>query len=258
MKRSAAKLAAAQNIWDVYRSIYARRGVDVAGRCANWARQKRNSLEKYSAGNIFDKLCGDGCKALPLAFLIAIVQPLRSFEKKWKQITGTGRQREQKIRAIEKTADVLEDLLSSLAEVLITGSHLSTDAGRLKEVRQELISPSENLLTWGTTPYVSDPAIVIHTLRTYASLLQTFESSQKSTAVASSDMFAKYLFSAYVYRATGRFHDEEVSALIGAALSVTYDETAHRVWRSRNYKRIDKSISSIAEMLTDFGTVSST
>jgi hypothetical protein len=71
-------------------------------------------------------------------------------------------------------------------------------------------------------------------------------------------MLAKYLFSAYVYRATSRFHDKEVSDLIGAALGITYDETAHRMWRNRNYKRIDKTLSNIADILADFGKVSTT
>lgn len=46
--------------------------------------------------------------------------------------------------------------------------------------------------------------------------------------------------------------------MIGAAIGTDYDETAHRMWRSRHYKQIDKNFSNIAELFTDFGVVSAT
>jgi hypothetical protein len=44
----------------------------------------------------------------------------------------------------------------------------------------------------------------------------------------------------YVKHETGRFHDREVSALIGAVTGETYDETAHRAWRHKHYSRLAK------------------
>jgi len=121
MKDAKSKLAATQNLWKVYRSIYARKGFDLAGKLVKWADRKRLSLDEYGPRKSFDDLCEKGCNALPLAALIAIIQPLRSFEKSWKKITGTPRQRKQKIRAIEKAAVAMEDLHNSFAKVFVEG-----------------------------------------------------------------------------------------------------------------------------------------
>ena len=258
MKNSAARLAAAQNLWDLECSICAKRGLDFAGLCAKWAEKKRLSLEEYGPKKSFDNLRKEGCAALPLALLFATVRPLRSFGEKWQRITGTSRQREQKIRAMEKAADALEDLLGSLADVHIADLRESMDVDDLEALREELISPSDSALKTFASSYVADPSIVIHSLRVYESALNAFQPSSEDTSATSSDMLAKYLFSAYVHRATGRFHDSEVSSLIGAALDVIYDETAHRMWRNRNYERIDKGLGFVAEILTDFGKVSAT
>lgn len=51
-------------------------------------------------------------------------------------------------------------------------------------------------------------------------------------------------------------HDVEVSALIGSALGREgYDETAHRMWRSRNYERLEKGNSSLVQILLGIGVV---
>jgi hypothetical protein len=60
----------------------------------------------------------------------------------------------------------------------------------------------------------------------------------------------KYVLASYVKRSTGRFHDRNVSALIGALTqSSDFNEVAQRMWRSRNYKRLDKHFSWIAALL---------
>lgn len=258
MKNSAAKLAAMQNLWDLYRSISAKRGLNVSERSARCAERRRRSLQKYVGRASFDKLRRAGCSALPLAITIAIMKPSRSFENKWQTITGSTRQRKQKIQAIEKAANVLEDLLGSLVDVMIEDRRGTIDIVSRKKLRNELISPNDDVLDTVKQPFMSDPAIIVRALRTYASILQMFESPRNSATLASSDMFAKYLFSAYVYRATGRFHDEEVSTLIGEVLGIPYEVTAHRMWRMRNYKRIDKNLSELAEMLFAFGIISAT
>ncbi len=85
-----------------------------------------------------------------------------------------------------------------------------------------------------------------------------FDDSKKDIGVSTADTLAKYIFTAYVFRATTRFRDAEVSALIGASLGIDYDEIAHRMWRNRNYRRIDKKLSGIADMLTDLSIASAT
>jgi hypothetical protein len=54
---------------------------------------------------------------------------------------------------------------------------------------------------------------------------------------------AKYSLASVVKRVSGKFHDCEVSAMPGAALgNFEYDETAHRVWRIRNYDRLERCL----------------
>jgi len=186
-----ARLAASQNLWNLYRSIFARRGLDVEARSNRWSEEKRKGLARFSAETSFDELRESGCSALPLAIAIAMVQPLRSFEKKWAKITGTARERDQKIRAIEKAANVLEDLLGSVADVLIADACGALDTTGLKELRKDIIAP--NAIYRGTID-VPDPSTTIHALRTYVSVLTMLESIRKESGVASSGMLSKYFY----------------------------------------------------------------
>src|SRR5205807_4146772 len=52
---------------------------------------------------------------------------------------------------------------------------------------------------------------------------------------------SKALIVAYVTRATGSPHDEEVSALIAAATDTSYSTDAHRQWRSENARLIERT-----------------
>jgi len=138
MGRSAEKLAALQKLWDLYRSIFAQKGFDVAAEWTEWSEQKIQALDKYNSER-FKKLCTDGCKTLPLAILMALIKPLSSIENQWTKITGTPRKREQKIRTIEKAAAVLEDLLGSLPDAPTADNRGTMDTDSLKELRLELI-----------------------------------------------------------------------------------------------------------------------
>jgi hypothetical protein len=245
--------AALQEFWALCCAISLRRGVDVPPRLAKWSEQKKQSLDEYSTKPSFEKLCANGCYQLPPAIVMAIVQPLRSFEKKWKRITGTPRERDQTIRAIEKAAIALEGLLGSLEEAFSEDDSLELVSD--ENLRRQRTASPVFVLPYSDTLDLVDIHTTIGSLKACASILQVFELS-KASGVASADMFVKYLFSAYVYRATTQFHDEEVSVLIGSVMGTSYDETAHRMWRSRNYRRIDLRLSGVADILTDFGKVS--
>ncbi|MBB5328425.1 hypothetical protein [Tunturiibacter gelidoferens] len=254
MTNSAKKLAALQNLWDVYRSTFASRSdiarrLDIADFFAKWAEQKRLAFKRDGAMGSFDDLCRYGCKKLPLAIVVGMKEPVRSFGEKWQKIMGPTRQREQKIKALEKAADALEEVLSSVVDVLTLDFVGSMNPESIKAIRRALITPDQNSLRPAIYSHVQDPAITISALRTYASIL-------KYTTVTSPDMFARYLISAYVWRATGDFHDEEVSSLIAAGRDDVYDAQAHKMWRKRNYQRLNESLGSFADLLVDFGKVS--
>ena len=77
-------------------------------------------------------------------------------------------------------------------------------------------------------------------LRFHITLINFAQSLKADTETHSPEELAKYLFSSYVRRMTGDFHDRCVSGLIGEAVgSDGYSEVAHRMWRSRNYERLE-------------------
>lgn len=195
MDRSAKKIAALQKLWVLYCSIYARKGLDISFLLTNLSEQKRQLAKQYGAEDCFDGLCECGCQPKPLAIAMMIFQPLRSFERKWKQITGTPRQREQKIRAMEKAATALEEVLSTLADVIIEHHNPGpSNLDSLKSIRRDLMSPPDNGLMWAMATTVADPATTIHALREYASLLKLCDLSQTDSGLGSADAFAKYFF----------------------------------------------------------------
>ncbi len=111
MDKSAAKIAAMRNLLAVARPIHARIGLDISALMEELPARNRRIAREYGAEDCFDKLCNCGCTETVLALAMTVFQPLRSFEKKWKRVTGTPRQREQKIRAMEKAASALQEVL---------------------------------------------------------------------------------------------------------------------------------------------------
>jgi hypothetical protein len=74
-------------------------------------------------------------------------------------------------------------------------------------------------------------------LRVYAKLLQ----DGARHFGRRSDVYhniAKARLTAYVKFRSGRFHDKEIAALISAVSGNVYDETDHRTWRRKHYRRL--------------------
>lgn len=248
--------ASLRRLWDNYLSIRAKQGIDMADEFHQWAIAKRDSLKKFGADRSFDELCRSGCQSLPLAMILASIRPLVSLEMKWREVLGSPRQQGQRIRALEKAAVALEDLQASFADAVLADYRRLVPPDMLESVRKELINPSDLETIWPKTT-APHPATTIHTLRQYVSFLGKFGSIAEETRISSPDMLWKYTLSAYVKRATGGFYDAQVSALIGAVLNEVYDETAHRMWRSRNYERMDADFSFLAKLLISIGLVTS-
>ena len=142
------------------------------------------------------------------------------------------------------------------ADAVVAGFRNLVPPDLLTRTRNELISPTDLKDTWpkDAAPH---PGETIRVLRLYASLLRKLGSLGKKTGINSTDTLWKYVFSAYVHRATQGFHDVQVSRVIEAVLNEGYDETAHRMWRSRNYERIDADLSFLPKLLIGIGFVSS-
>jgi hypothetical protein len=227
------KIAAMNNLWSVICKVYGETGKDVPSELLKWSKEKERLAAKCTGEESFNELRLGGCHQVPIAMIMAIFQPLNLFELKWKRITGTSIQRKRKLRAIEKAATALEEI---------------ADIIRMENRNLALADSIDFLPVTG----VADLSTTIRTLNTYALILRMFEVPARQTGATTADMLPKYLFSAYVLRTTGSFYDRPVSALIGVALGASYDESAHRMWRRRNYKRIDKELSVYSDMFTEF------
>jgi hypothetical protein len=244
-----------QMLWEMHCSKGASLGLNMPLLWSSWATIKKDSLREWGADKSFDELCNQGCTPIPLAMTVELFRPLQSLETKWRAVTGSKRQREQKIHALERAANALEILQRSIADVVTSDLRESFDADLLEWFRKEIINPSTLDKDWDLP--VPHPATTIRALRLYASTLRMFEFLSAELQIDSTTTLAKYLISAYVEKATGTFHDANVSSLIGASMKTTYEETAHRMWRSRNYQRINSELSWSAPLLVAFGVITS-
>jgi hypothetical protein len=88
-------------------------------------------------------------------------------------------------------------------------------------------------------------------LRAYTRFVTMAETLSTQIETRSPLEFGKYVLTSYVKRMTGEFHDRCESGLIGEALGQQdYSETAHSMWRFRNYALLDGHHSTIVAVGT--------
>ncbi len=96
----------------------------------------------------------------------------------------------------------------------------------------------------------ASPYQTVKSLRMYAMGMKGLRSVAPIFGVRDLDEFSNYLLTAIVKAITARFHDREVSSLLGAFRDAdAYDETAHRMWRHRNFERLDAYLKSWVRFL---------
>jgi hypothetical protein len=151
----------------------------------------------------------------------------------WTQMIGHPDNREKAIRTLESAAQTLENLFSGVIESENEGKSLELERiGRLPVSR------------------------VVNELRFYTRLVNSASSISAETETRSPAELAKYLLSSYVRSMTGRFHDRSVSGLVGEVSGLPeYNEVAHRMWRTRNYERIDQHFSWMTRLLVTMSIV---
>lgn len=133
-----------------------------------------------------------------------------------------------------KTTQTLEHAIEALDELFCP----------LKAIEDEELNTK--LAQIGRIP----PTRIVSQLRFYIKFVNAAESIAADTENNSLAELLKYILSGYVNRATGRFHDRNVSGLIAEISgAVEYNEFAHRMWRSRNYDRLEKHLSGLVELL---------
>jgi hypothetical protein len=212
---------------DAYRKRWQAKGFNLDESLISWAKEEAKTLETWSARTDFDELCTHGCTPEILAVLIASFRFSPNLENFWTEMVGHPDNRQKTTKTLENAAVALETLFRRFIE-----SEDERQRAEFTKLRRLPISA------------------VVSELRFYIKFITLAERLSVDSESNSLAEICKYILAGYVKRSTGRFHDRNVSALIAVLTdSKGFDEVAHRMWRSRNYKRLDNHFSWIVALL---------
>jgi hypothetical protein len=220
-------------LWKAYREVRRAKGFDIAKFYTDLAEEEKQKLTSPGAREDFTELCEAGCLQLVLAGIVTLLRYSPQLEGFWTETVGHPDNREKATRALENVAQTLENLFTSVIASENEGKNVEfAKIGRLPISR------------------------VVSELRLYIQFINFANSLSVDTETRSPLELSKYFLSSYVRVMTGRFHDRSVSGLVGeASASPEYNEVAHRMWRTRNYERIDKHFSWITRFLVAMSVV---
>ena len=196
------------------------------GSLTEWAAWRFQRLGDFRLGAGLKKLTSAGICRETIAFGMYFVTISPRLDLCLKDLFGGRRTRMRDALALERAAGILRrmsDALPNLPEML------------------------KNMPSF---------ALTARALEMYSVMLELGEVACAITGMGSCQEMAKYSLASLVKRVSGKFHDREVSAMTGAALGdFEYDETAHRVWRIRNYDRLERSFPVVAMALQAMNNV---
>jgi hypothetical protein len=136
-----------------------------------------------------------------------------------KTMFGDAKQKKRKLKILREAAEIMGE-----ADVQLAGLELGSEHDALKRFGFAL------------------PSTTAKALRFYAQMMTVREQALEALGANSGREIAMYTLAEAVHRSTGKFHDREVSGIIGAIENnPEYDETAHRVWRIRTCKRLNRT-----------------
>ena len=231
-KTSAIKqIEAVRNLVDAYRRIYRPKGIDPDKILADFAAFVAQRLASPGARTDFEELCKSGCVPPVLAAIVVSLRAFPHLERFWIEIVCRPERRQRATRALEKAGAIIEEVFEDFI-------------GIEDEIPKDAWNSLGHLL----------PSGLVSELRFYVSLLNIGEGMEAGTKPRSIREVSKYLLASYVKRTTGRFHDGNVSGLLAEVIGpADYNEVAQRMWRSRNYARLEKQFSKF----TDFAVATS-
>jgi hypothetical protein len=184
-------------------------------------------LKSAGAGREFSRLVGLGVREETLFSALLIFKLLPSLDHTLRALLGEMRDRRRKAKILRDAASVMDELAH-----MVEG-----EAGSMTGK----LPPDQTIPT---------PLKTADALHVYANLLFIREQLLEALDANSAEEIAKYTLASAVHRITGKYHDREVSGITGAFLGkYEYDETAHRVWRIRAVRRLDKTCSLVPVML---------
>ena len=227
------ELADELSLWNGYREVYRAKGIDIAQLYAVLAREQEQRLPSPGARKDFAELCKDGCLPLALAALTTLLRYSPLLEQFWTELVGHPDNRDKVARSLENAARALENLF-----------------GNIIALEKKETNPEFAII--GRLPI----SLLVSELRFHIKFISFAGTLSADTETHSSVELSKYLLTSYVRQMTGRFHDRSVSGLIGEVVGPQdYSEEAHRMWRNRNYDRIEKHFSGMTRFLVAMSVV---
>jgi hypothetical protein len=212
--------------WDTFRETRLAKGINVEQEFTEWAADQTKRLTSPGAREDFAELCEGGCTPQILAAIVALMGNSPGLETFWKTVIGPAPKRQKTTRTLERAAATLEEIFGGFIALADQDAATFTKMGRIPLSR------------------------VVSELRFYIRLTNLAESVRRHTGSHSLAEVSKYLLSSYVRRMTGTLHDRNVSGLVAELTGfVAYNEVAHRMWRRRNYQRLDKHYSWMTNIL---------
>ena len=189
-----------------------------------WDRRVAAKLHE-DARFCFECLCRSGADRRGLAAAVWIALHANKVKEQFIRRIGTKQRRVGVVSQLRSTASLMESLAVSVG---LTGEAETAFTH----------SPQ------GNSTAFQFPFGVSRTLETYAFLVECIPKIGTFVGVRSPRDVERYIVAAYVKKATGSWHDCETSVLLSSIESRgpdrLYDESTHRMWRTRNFERIDK------------------
>src|SRR5262249_33354114 len=168
-----------------------------------------------------------GCVPEVLATFLGLIRFAPRMNELWSETLGRIDRRQKALRLLAKAAEALKDFYIEFP----VPANANTPIAKTGQ-------------NWAPS--------ILSEIESHNQKWALFDLVAAEAKVNSIPEMAKYLLVAYVKRATGRFHDRNASALLGEILgSVNYDEVAHRMWRNRNYERLEQALSMCSDLLLD-------
>ena len=224
---------ALQQVWDVYRQILLKRGVDVGECLDRWVQARKLKFENPQTIIDFDELCADGCHPPILVLLVYLIRNAPLVVTLWAIYLGESEDRKSASKTLEAAALTLEEVFEKLIALAD------------EDIRRQMQEADRIPLS-----------VLISELRLYSNLLVLSDMLKVEAETRSPAELARYLLTYYVERATGRPHDRHVATLLSEAQNREYyDEAAQRMWRDRNYERLSKHHQKLGELVFGIGVV---
>jgi len=231
-------LKASQKLWDFMRSLSTSKGIDIQSLLAKLATKQEQQLISPGAREDFNELCEAGCVREVLGGVVFLLQIIPAIERFWTLMVGDPDRRKKLTRTLETAAQELDHFFPALPD--------EVSQAKLQTKIQERFAEVGHI----------DPTALARELRFHITLLNAAENLASDTETHNVGEFLKYILVSYVNRATGRFRDRNVAGLLaGVGVSSTFEETAHRMWRNRNFDRLDAHFSGLVNKMHDMGVV---